>query len=125
VLPQGRDVIINIASMAGTVGVQNRAGYGASKIAIIGATKYIAIDFADHGIRANSISPGTVESPWIEKILADNPEPEARKRMEQRQPIGRTGTLEEIAGLAVYLASDESSSMTGCNVVIDGGATVG
>jgi NAD(P)-dependent dehydrogenase (short-subunit alcohol dehydrogenase family) len=123
-LERGGGVIINIASVAGMVGVQNRAGYGASKMAIIGLTKSVAVDYAEYGIRANSISPGTVETPWIGEILADNPEPEeARKKMEQRQPIGRMGTPEEIASLAVYLASNESSFMTGSNVVIDGGLT--
>ncbi len=123
-LPHGGGVIINIASVAGMVGVSSRAGYGASKAAIIGLTKSVAVDFADKGIRCNSISPGTVASPWIQKILANNPHPEeARRQMEARQPIGRLGTPEEIASLAVYLASDESSFMTGSNVVIDGGIT--
>jgi NAD(P)-dependent dehydrogenase (short-subunit alcohol dehydrogenase family) len=123
-VPKGGGVIINIASVAGMVGVNNRAGYGASKMAIIGLTKSVAIDYAEHGVRANSISPGTIESPWIDKILADNPQPEeARRRMEQRQPLGRMGTPEEIAGMAVYLASAESAFMTGSNVVIDGGLT--
>jgi NAD(P)-dependent dehydrogenase (short-subunit alcohol dehydrogenase family) len=123
-LPGGGGVIINIASVAGMVGVANRAGYGASKMTIIGLTKSVAVDYAGDGIRANSISPGTVESPWIGKILADNPDPAgARERMEARQPIGRMGTPEEIAALAAYLASDESAFMTGSNVVIDGGLT--
>jgi NAD(P)-dependent dehydrogenase (short-subunit alcohol dehydrogenase family) len=123
-LPRNRGCIINVASAAGMVGVSNRAGYGASKATIIGLTKSVAIDYAEHGIRVNSVSPGTVDSPWIRKILADHPHPEqARRQMEQRQPVGRMGTPEEIAALAVYLASDESSFMTGSNVVIDGGLT--
>lgn len=108
-LPCNRGCIINIASVAGMVGVSNRAGYSASKAAIVGLTKSVAVDYAEHGIRVNSILPSTVDSPWVQKILADNPWPkEAHKQMEQRQPIGRMGTSEEIASLAVYLASDDS-----------------
>lgn len=117
--------IVNIASVAGMVGVLNRAGYCASKAAIVGLTKSVASDFAETGIRVNSISPGTIESPWIKKILADNPDPEqARIQMQQRQPIGRMGTPEEIASLVHYLASDEASFITGSNFVADGGLTV-
>ncbi|MBP1932681.1 NAD(P)-dependent dehydrogenase (short-subunit alcohol dehydrogenase family) [Ammoniphilus resinae] len=116
--------IVNIASVAGMVGVFNRAGYCASKAAIAGLTKSVASDFAEQGIRVNSISPGTIESPWIKKILSDNPEPEqARIQMQQRQPIGRMGTPDEIANLAVFLASDEASFITGSNMVADGGLT--
>jgi NAD(P)-dependent dehydrogenase (short-subunit alcohol dehydrogenase family) len=117
--------IVNIASVAGIVGVLNRAGYCASKAAIVGLTKSVASDFAETGIRVNSISPGTIESPWIKKILADNPEPEkTRLQMQQRQPIGRMGTPEEMANLVVFLASDEASFITGSNIVADGGLTV-
>jgi NAD(P)-dependent dehydrogenase (short-subunit alcohol dehydrogenase family) len=119
-----RGCIINIASVAGQVGVLNRAGYCASKAAIVGLTKSVASDFAEAGIRVNAISPGTVDSPWIQKILAGQPEPvEARRQMEQRQPIGRMGTPEEIAHLVCFLASDEASFITGSNYVADGGLT--
>lgn len=117
--------IINIASVAGMVGVLNRAGYCASKAAIVGLTKSAASDFAEKGIRVNSISPGTIESPWIKKILSNNSDPDkARIQMQQRQPIGRMGTPEEIANLALFLASEESSFVTGSNLVADGGLTV-
>lgn len=117
--------IINIASVAGRVGVMNRAGYCASKAAIVGLTKSVASDFAEKGIRVNSISPGTIESPWIKKILADHPSPEEmRVQMQQRQPIGRMGTPEEIAHLVLFLASDEASFITGSDYVADGGLTV-
>jgi NAD(P)-dependent dehydrogenase (short-subunit alcohol dehydrogenase family) len=117
--------IVNIASVAGMVGVLNRAGYCASKAAIVGLTKSVASDYAEKGIRVNSISPGTIESPWIKKILADNPDPEnARIHMQQRQPIGRMGTPEEIANLVLFLSSDEASFITGSNIVADGGLTV-
>ncbi|WCK53236.1 SDR family oxidoreductase [Aneurinibacillus sp. Ricciae_BoGa-3] len=117
--------IVNIASVAGIVGVLNRAGYCASKAAIVGLTKSVASDFAETGIRVNSISPGTIESPWIKKILADHPEPEkTRIQMQKRQPIGRMGTPEEIANLVLFLASDEASFITGSNIIADGGLTV-
>jgi NAD(P)-dependent dehydrogenase (short-subunit alcohol dehydrogenase family) len=120
-----RGCIVNIASVAGMVGVLNRAGYCASKAAIVGLTKSVASDFAEHGIRVNAISPGTINSPWIQKILADHPEPDqARRQMEQRQPIGRMGTPQEIANLVCFLASDEASFITGSNIVADGGLTV-
>jgi NAD(P)-dependent dehydrogenase (short-subunit alcohol dehydrogenase family) len=121
----GGGAIVNIASVAGMVGVLNRAGYCASKAAIVGLTKSAASDFAEQGIRVNAISPGTIASPWIQKILSDNLNPEAaRTQMEQRQPIGRMGTPEEIANLALFLASDEASFITGSNYVADGGLTV-
>ncbi|MEW9670115.1 SDR family NAD(P)-dependent oxidoreductase [Ammoniphilus sp. 3BR4] len=119
-----RGSIINISSVAGMVGVLNRAGYCSSKAAIVGLTKSVASDFAEQGIRVNSIAPGTVESPWIAKILADQPDPQkTRIQMQQRQPIGRMGTPEEIANLACFLASDEASFITGSNMVADGGLT--
>lgn len=119
-----RGCIVNIASVAGMVGVLNRAGYCASKAAIVGLTKSVASDFAEHGIRVNAISPGTVDSPWIQKILAGQADPEgARRQMELRQPIGRMGTPEEIAHLVCFLASSEASFITGSNFVADGGLT--
>ncbi|USG67375.1 SDR family oxidoreductase [Brevibacillus ruminantium] len=121
---EGRGCIVNIASVAGMVGVLNRAGYCASKAAIIGLTKSVASDFAEHGIRVNAVSPGTVDSPWIQKILDGQPEPEkARLQMQQRQPIGRMGTPQEIANLVSFLASEEAAFITGSNFVADGGLT--
>lgn len=123
-LDQGRGNIINIASVAGLVGVANRAAYNAAKAGVVGLTKSIAADYSARGIRANAICPGTVDSPWIQKILASDPDaPATRRKMEQRQLLGRMGRPEEIARLAVYLASDESEFMTGSAVVIDGGMT--
>jgi meso-butanediol dehydrogenase/(S,S)-butanediol dehydrogenase/diacetyl reductase len=116
--------IVNIASVAGMVGILNRAGYCASKAAIVGLTKSVASDFAEYGIRVNCVSPGTVDSPWIQKILANHPEPEkARLQMEQRQPIGRMGVPQEIANLVSFLVSDDASFITGSNYVADGGLT--
>jgi meso-butanediol dehydrogenase/(S,S)-butanediol dehydrogenase/diacetyl reductase len=123
-LRQGGGVIVNTASVAGMVGVLNRAAYCAAKAGVIGLTKSIAVDFVTKGIRANCVCPGTVETPWIDKILAQQPDPVAeRQRMIERQPMGRMGKPEEIAAAALYLASDEAAFVTGTELVIDGGLT--
>lgn len=122
---QGGGVIINTASVAGLVGVKDRAAYSASKMGIVGLTKSIAIDFIGDGIRANAICPGTVDSPSLRGRIAATGDPEAaRAAFIARQPMGRLGTPEEIARLAVYLASDESAYMTGAEIVIDGGLSL-
>jgi 2-keto-3-deoxy-L-fuconate dehydrogenase len=127
-LKKGGGSIINIASIASSVsGLPNRYVYGASKAAVIGLTKSVAVDFIKQGIRANAISPGTVQSPSLDdriRTLAKNTgksEAEARQLFIDRQPMGRLGTAEEIASLAVYLASDESKFTTGTIQLIDGG----
>ena len=117
--------IVNIASVAGVVAVKDRFAYSTSKGGVISLTKSIALDFVDENIRANSICPGTVNTPWVQRITQnyDNPE-EARELMRQRQPLGRLGEPEEIAMAAVYLASDESKFVTGTSLIIDGGLTM-
>ena len=121
-LAQGGGVICNTASAAGQVGVLNRAAYCAAKAGVLGLTKSIAIDYAERGIRCNALVPATVESPWIEKIVAQQPDPAAqRKLMAARQPIGRMGRPDEIARAALYLCSDDSAFVTGTGLVIDGG----
>lgn len=123
-LPQRSGSIINVASIGGMVGLSGRAGYCASKAAVVGLTKAAAVDHAEQGVRINSISPGTVDSPWIGRITASAEDPaEQRRLMEARQLVGRLGAPEEIAGLVAYLASDESTFVTGSNFVIDGGVT--
>ena len=123
-LVQGGGVICNTSSAAGQVGVLNRAAYCAAKAGVLGLTKSIAIDYAERGIRCNALVPATVESPWIGKIVAQQPDPAAqRKLMAARQPIGRMGTPEEIARAALYLCSDDSTFVTGTGLVIDGGFT--
>lgn len=115
--------IINMASVASSLrGVPNRFAYGATKAAVIGLTKAVAADFVAQGIRAHAICPGTVASPSLEGRIAAQADPAAaRAGFIARQPMGRLGTPEEIAALAVYLASDEASYTTGQVHIIDGG----
>jgi 2-keto-3-deoxy-L-fuconate dehydrogenase len=118
--------IINMSSGASSIkGAPNRFVYGATKAAVIGLTKALAADFIRQGLRVNAICPGTVESPSLEQRIAALGDVEkARKEFVARQPMGRLGKPEEIAALAVYLASDESSFTTGQIHVIDGGWTL-
>jgi len=118
--------IINMSSGASSIkGAPNRFVYGATKAAVIGLTKSLAADFIRQGIRVNAICPGTVESPSLEQRIAALGDAEkARKEFVARQPMGRLGKPEEIAALAVYLASDESSFTTGQIHIIDGGWTL-
>ncbi|HWQ37758.1 MAG TPA: SDR family oxidoreductase [Burkholderiales bacterium] len=125
-LANGGGSIINVASVAGSIkGIANRFVYGATKAAVIGMTKSLAIDFVKKGIRANAICPGTVDTPSLdERIKALGDEQRARAEFIARQPMGRLARAEEVAELAVYLASDESAFMTGQAVIIDGGITI-
>jgi 2-keto-3-deoxy-L-fuconate dehydrogenase len=126
-LASGRGAsIINMASAASSVrGVPNRFVYGASKAAVIGLTKSVAIDFIKRGIRCNAIAPGTIETPSLDdRIAAQGGTPQVRQAFVDRQPMGRLGTAEEVAKLLVYLASDEASFTTGTVQNIDGGFTL-
>jgi 2-keto-3-deoxy-L-fuconate dehydrogenase len=125
-LEQGGGSIINIASVAGSIkGIPNRFAYGATKAAVIGLTKSVAIDYVKRGIRSNAVCPGTVDTPSLgERIAAMGDVEKARAEFIARQPMGRLGTAEEIADLCVYLGSDESRFMTGQTVIIDGGITI-
>ena len=123
--------IVNIASTASSIrGIPNRYVYGATKAAVIGLTKAVAIDFIKHGIRCNAICPGTVESPSLgERITAVSQQTgrslaDVRQSFIDRQPMGRLGTPEEIAWLALFLASDEASFVTGQAHIVDGGVAL-
>lgn len=126
VLPQmidaGGGAIVNVSSVAGVVGVRNRAAYCASKAGVVGLTRAIAVDHAAQGIRANAICPGTVETEWIDKILANAEDPAAlRAQMASRQLDGRMGSPEEVAAGIAFLASEEARFVNGTAFVIDGG----
>ena len=118
--------IVNIASVAGSIkGIPNRFVYGASKAAVIGLTKSIAIDYVKRGIRCNAVCPGTIDTPSLgDRINAFADPVQARKDFIARQPMGRLGNAEEIADLCVYLGSDDSVFMTGQTVIIDGGVSL-
>ena len=118
--------IINISSIASSLkGLPNRFVYGASKAAIIGLTKSIASDFVKQNIRCNSIAPGTVFSPSWQDRVNQSPDPvQAKKDFIARQPMGRIGTAEEIASMAIYLAGDESAFTTGNTFSVDGGMSI-
>ena len=118
--------IINISSIASSLkGLPNRFVYGASKAAIIGLTKSIASDFVKQNIRCNSIAPGTVFSPSWQDRVNQSPDPvQAKKDFIARQPMGRLGTAEEIAAVAVYLAGDDATFTTGTTISVDGGISI-
>jgi 2-keto-3-deoxy-L-fuconate dehydrogenase len=122
-LERGRGSVVNMSSVASSVkGVPNRLAYGASKAAVIGLTKAAAADYASSGVRFNAICPGTVETPSLhERLAATGDHQAAWAAFKARQPMGRVGQTGEIANLALYLASDESSFTTGQAHVIDGG----
>jgi 2-keto-3-deoxy-L-fuconate dehydrogenase len=125
-LEAGGGSIINVASVSGSIkGIPNRCVYGASKAAVIGLTKAVAADFVTKGIRCNTVCPGTVDSPSLQQRLKDTGDYEAaRKAFTARQPMGRLGTAEEISGIVLWLASDESQFATGQNFIVDGGITI-
>lgn len=121
---QGGGSIVNTASAAGLVGVPDRAAYCASKGGVIAMTRAMAIDHVDEGVRINCVAPGTVESPYFDEIFAATDDPEGLRRlMEARHPMGRLGSPDEVASSVLYLASDESSFVTGSVLSVDGGMT--
>ena len=122
----GGGSVINMSSVASSVkGVVNRFVYGTTKAAVIGMTKSVAADFIKQNVRCNAICPGTVQTPSLDERINSAADPvEARKAFVARQPLGRLGSAEEIAALALYLASDESAYTTGTINVIDGGLTL-
>jgi NAD(P)-dependent dehydrogenase (short-subunit alcohol dehydrogenase family) len=125
-LDQKKGAIVNTASAAGLVGLPDRAAYCASKGAVISFTKQVAVQYAGTGVRCNCICPGTVDSPWVQRLLDKSEDPVAtREALIARQPMGRLGEPWEIAAAALYLASDEAQFVSGSGLVIDGGLLAG
>ena len=123
-LDRGSGVIINIASVGGQIGIARRAAYCASKAGLVGLTKAVAVDHAADGIRCVAICPGTVETEWIGKILADAPDPAAaRAAMAARQLDGRMGSADEVAAMVAFVAGPEGRFINGTALVLDGGMT--
>jgi NAD(P)-dependent dehydrogenase (short-subunit alcohol dehydrogenase family) len=125
-IKRGGASIINVASVASSLkGLPNRVGYISSKAAVIGFTKSIAFDYMKHGIRANALCPGSVDSPSLhDRARALGDHDEVWKTFIARQPIGRMASADEMAHVCVYLASDESAYATGANFIVDGGITL-
>ncbi|MEY3907368.1 MAG: SDR family oxidoreductase [Proteobacteria bacterium] len=123
---QKSGAIINMASVVSSVkGVKDRFVYGATKAAVIGLTKSIAVDFLKYNIRCNAIAPGTIHTPsWEDRVNSSKDPEKARKDFIDRQPMGRLGKPEEVAALATYLATDESAFSTGAVYSLDGGMTI-
>lgn len=127
VIPLMRDTgggtIVNMSSITGIVGAPGMAAYSTSKGAIITLTRTLALELAEHGIRVNCICPASIDTPMLQASFDRLPDPEAaRARNVKRHPLGRLGTADEVAKLALFLASDDASFITGATYVIDGGA---
>jgi len=125
-IKNGRGSVINLASIGGVVGIRDRLAYCATKFAVVGMTKCMALDHAESGVRFNAICPGRVETPFVAARLKEYPDPvKARQEMSATQAIGRMGQPDEIAAAALYLAADESAFVTGSELIIDGGWSAG
>jgi NAD(P)-dependent dehydrogenase (short-subunit alcohol dehydrogenase family) len=119
----GRGAVVNTCSVVASVGLVDRAVYSASKGAILALTRAMAVDELPYGIRVNCVSPGTVSSPWVERTVAAQPDPDAaHEALRKRQPLGRMVSTEEVAAAVVYLADDETFT-TGADFLLDGGIT--
>ncbi len=117
--------IIHMASVTGILGLPGLAVYSATKGALISLARAMSTDYARSGIRVNTVSPGTIDSPMLHDFLAAQSRPEYfRQQFDDMHPIGRVGTIEEVASVFVFLASDESSFVTGANYTVDGGLSV-
>ena len=120
-IARGGGSIVNVASIAALVGLKNRAAYCASKGAVVALTRALAIDHVEDGVRVNAVCPGPVDTPWVRRLVEDAGE--SFDALRARQPMGRLGTPEEIAGAVAYLASDDAAFVTGSVFTIDGGLT--
>lgn len=124
-LERGKGSIIHMASVTGMLGLPGIAAYSATKAALIGLTRAMSTDYARYGIRVNSVSPGTIDTPMLHDFLAKQRDPAQRRReFDEMHPIGRVGLPDEVANVFVFLASDESSFVTGANYTVDGGLSV-
>jgi NAD(P)-dependent dehydrogenase (short-subunit alcohol dehydrogenase family) len=117
----GGGAIVNVASVAGLIGLRNRAAYSASKGAVIAFTRALAIDHVADRIRVNAVCPGTIETPWVRRLVDDAGE--SLDALRARQPLGRLGTPQEVAEAILYLASDAAGFVTGALLTVDGGLT--
>jgi NAD(P)-dependent dehydrogenase (short-subunit alcohol dehydrogenase family) len=121
----GKGSIVNIGSEAGITGFKNQTAYDTSKGGVVNMTRCLALDFAEHNIRANCVCPGTTETPMVKKAIEIAPDPAKARRSFEARPLLRLGRPEEIAAGILYLASDESPYATGAILSIDGGKTAG
>ncbi len=125
-IERGEGSVINLASIGGIVGIRDRLAYCATKFAVVGLTKALALDHSHTGVRFNAICPGRVETPFVSQRLAESADPEkTRREMSATQLTGRMAQPPEIAAAALYLAADESAMVTGSTLVIDGGWSAG
>lgn len=118
---RGAGSVVNVASIAGLVGLRNRAAYCAAKGGVISLTRAMALDHVADGVRINAVCPGTIDSPWVRRLVEQSGE--SLDALAARQPMGRLGTPEEVAASVLYLAGDQSSFSTGSVLVLDGGLT--
>jgi len=116
---RGGGAIVNVASVAGLIGLKNRAAYSASKGAVIALTRALAVDHVGDGIRVNAVCPGTIDTPWVQRLVAGAGE--SLDALKARQPMGRLGTPEEVADAVLYLTTAEFA--TGTILTLDGGLT--
>lgn len=124
-LQQKKGSIIHMASVTGILGLPGLAVYSATKGGLIALARAMSTDYARYGIRVNAVSPGTIDSPMLHQFLAEQSRPEEmRQAFDAMHPIGRVGTIEEVASIFVFLASDEASFVTGANYTVDGGLSV-
>jgi NAD(P)-dependent dehydrogenase (short-subunit alcohol dehydrogenase family) len=124
-LHAGRGSIILMASIAGIRGLPGLAAYSSTKGALISLSRSLAIDYARHGIRVNAVAPGTIDSPMLHRFVAAQSDPEkTRRAFDEVQPRGRIGTIEEVANVVAFLASDEASLMNGATITTDGGMSI-
>jgi NAD(P)-dependent dehydrogenase (short-subunit alcohol dehydrogenase family) len=123
-LAKGHGAIVNIASNHSFQVIKETFPYPIAKHGLIGLTRALALEYADRGVIVNAISPGYIDTPLNQRLFAADPDPDARRKVEARQPLGRLGRPEEIAAVAALLASDEARFMVGTNVVVDGGVQI-